>query len=111
MFQSESQGAVEVITPHVPLNHEHVQELTDTIFESSFVGQPMVVLDMSRVPLLDSAGLETLLEVQQQLRESAGSLKLSALTPLCADALRATGLDERFEIYHDASEAVRSYVR
>lgn len=111
MFQFESQGAVELLAPQVALNHENAEQLFSAIAERAFAGQPMVVLDMSNVPLIDSAGLETLLNIQQKLHESAGLLKLAGLTQLCADVFRVTGLAERFETYDDTKAAVGSFVR
>ncbi len=111
MFSFESQGAVELLAPEVALNHENAEQLYRAMTERVFAGQPMVVLDMSHVPLVDSAGLETLLDVQQTLRESAGALKLAGLSPLCQDVFLATGLSERFETYADSKAAVGSFVR
>jgi len=111
MFQWESQGAVELLAPQVALNHENVEQLTSAIIEKTFVGQPMVVIDMSNVPLVDSAGLEALLDIQQRVRKSAGSLKLAGLTQLCEDIFRVTGVAERFETFADTKAAVGSFVR
>ena len=111
MFQFKSQGAVELLVPEVALNHENAEHLYRAIAERVFAGQPMVVLDMSNVPLIDSAGLETLLDIQKTLRESAGSLKLAGLSLLCQDVFRVTGLAEHFETYADAKAAVGSFVR
>ena len=74
MFEFESQGAVEVVSAEIALTHENAEQLLTAITEKPFRGQPMVVLDMANVPLIDSAGLEALLDIQQKLRESAGSL-------------------------------------
>ena len=111
MFQFESQGAVELLAPEVALNHENAEHLYRAIAERVFAGQPMVVLDMSNVPLVDSAGLEMLLDIQQTLRESAGVLKLSGLSQLCQDIFRVTGLAERFETFSDTKAAIRSFAR
>ncbi|MGI9427370.1 MAG: STAS domain-containing protein [Bythopirellula sp.] len=111
MFKFEAQGAVEVVTPEVALTLDNAEQLFTAISEKSFAGQPMVVLDMVNVPLIDSAGLETLLDMQQKLRESAGSMKVASLTQLCADVFRVTGLAERFETYEDVNSAVRSFVK
>ncbi len=111
MFQFESQGAVEVLSPETALNHENIDKLTAAFEGKSFSGQPMVVLDMSRVALVDSAVLEALLDIQKQLRESAGSLKLSGLTQLVEDVFRITGLAERFETYPNIKAAVGSFVK
>ncbi len=111
MFSFESQGAVELIAPEVALDHENAEQLYSAIAERLFAGQPMVVIDMSKVPLIDSAALETLLDIQQKLRESAGSLKLAGLSQLCEDVFRITGLAERFETFADTKSAVGSFVR
>lgn len=111
MFSFESQGAIEVLSPQVPLNHETAEHLLNAVSTKKFVGQPLVVLDLKEVPLVDSAGLEALLDVQQHLRGSAGMLKLCNLSQLCEDIFRVTGLAERFEMYSDTKEAVRSFVR
>lgn len=111
MFQFESQGAVDVVTPEVALNHENAERFTDAFAKKTFAGQPMVVIDMRHVPLLDSAALEALLSIQRQLLASAGSLKLSALTPLCQDIFKITGLSDRFETYADTKSAVGSFLR
>lgn len=111
MFQFESQGAVEVISPETALNHENIDKLVDAFEAKVFTGQPMVVLDMSRVALVDSAVLEALLDIQKQLRESAGSIKISGLSQLVEDVLRVTGLAERFETYPNTKEAVGSFVK
>ena len=95
----------------VILTDENVEQLSAAFAEKAFTGQPMVVIDMSKVPLLDSAALETLLDIQHEMRAMAGSLKLAGLTSLCADVFRVTGLTERFETYDDTKAAVRSFVR
>ncbi len=111
MFQFESQGAVEVLSPETALNHENIDKLNEAFAAKSFAGQPMVVLDMSRVALVDSAALEALLDIQKQLRESAGTLKVSGLTQLVEDVFRITGLAERFETYPNTKAAVGSFVK
>jgi anti-sigma B factor antagonist len=111
MFLVETQGAVDVVKPGCPLNDDAVSRLQETLAGLAFAGQPMVVLDMSQVPLVDSAGLEALLDARDLLRESGGTLKLAAVSPLCADVLRIAGISQLFETYHDAKAAVRSFVR
>jgi anti-anti-sigma factor len=63
------------------------------------------------VPLVDSAGLEALVDIQQAMQASGGTVKLAAPTQLCEDIFRVSGLAQRFEVYTDAKAAVRSYVR
>lgn len=111
MYSVESQGAVDVVTTLGPLNHENADQLLKTIENGLPGGQPMLVLDMHEVPLIDSAGLEALVNVQQQIQAKGGNVKLAGLTQLCHEILRITHIEEKFETYLDVKSAVGSYVR
>ena len=45
-------------------------------------GQPLIVLDLQGVALIDSAGLELLLDVQEKCQRMGGALKLANLDAL-----------------------------
>ena len=111
MFPTESQGAVQVVSPSVAIVEGSAEKLLNTVVGKPADGQPMFVLDMSDVPMVDSVGLEALLDIQDALRERGGTMKLAGMSQLCADIFRVTGIAERIETYHDAKEAVRSFVR
>ena len=111
MFAVESQGAVDVVRPTVPLNHEHAEELAETIASGLGSGQPMVVVDLGEIPLIDSAGLESLLDGLDAIRSKGGTLKLASATPLCQEILRITTVAEKFEHFPDVKSAVGSFVR
>ena len=111
MFAVESQGAVDVVKPNATLNQENAEELTETVQNGLSGGQPMVVVDLSETPLIDSAGLESLLDAYDLVRTKGGTLKLSSATPLCQEILRITAVGERFEQYADVKTAVGSFVR
>jgi anti-sigma B factor antagonist len=111
MFAVKSQGAVEVIVPNVPLKGEFVEELRETVEHCLSDGLPMLVLNLHDVPLLDSAGLESLLDVRDVVRKRGGAVKLASPTPLSQDILRLTGVGEHFEIFPDEKAAVRSFIQ
>ena len=111
MFRAESQGAVDVVTIDVPINHENVAELAETLAAERTEGKPMLVLNMSDVSLMDSAGLEVLLDIQESFQERGGTMKLAALSPLCEEILRITGVDQHFEAHRDVKTAVGSFVQ
>jgi anti-anti-sigma factor len=111
MFAIKSQGAVEVIVPNVPLKNEYVPELLETVQHCLPDGLPMLVLNLHDVPLLDSAGLESLLDVRDLVQQRGGAVKLAALTPLAQDILRVSGVARQFEIFADEKAAVRSFVQ
>ncbi len=111
MFSVESQGAVDVVKPIAPLCQDNAGELVETVDARLSKGQPMVVLDMSEVPLLDSAGLDALLEVQQTLLSRGGILKLAGAPQLCQEILRITRVEQQFESHLDVKTAVRSFIQ
>jgi anti-anti-sigma factor len=111
MFQRTKQGAVDLIAGNISLSRESAAELARVIGECLDHGQPMAVLDMQKIPLMDSAGLEQLLAGQDEFLKRGGMLKLAAPSPLCRDILVATGVGTKFEIYGDVKSAVGSFLR
>lgn len=111
MFERVTQGAVNVIKGDVPINADHVEELAGLLQQALKSGQPYVVLDMEKVPLIDSAGLELVLRFQEEFQQSGGALKLGAPNRLCEEILSITGIAESFELFPEALSAVGSFVR
>jgi anti-sigma B factor antagonist len=59
----------------------------------------LIVIDLSEVSFLDSAGLKVLDEVQQQALDSNGRIALVCSQRRLLRLLEITGLDERFPIH------------
>lgn len=111
MISVAPQGAVDVVRFDGSLNHENADKLVEAVESDLTEGQPMVVLDMSDVPLLDSAGLEALMDLRDWALVRGGVVKLASLSPLCADVLRVTGVSSHFQVYKDVKVAVGSFVQ
>ncbi len=111
MFQETQQGAVTVVRGDGPLTSEHVQEAMAALDKCFDGGVPMAVLDLERVPLLDSAGLELLLNAVEKFDQHGGALKIGGAKRLCLEALAVTGVADRLEVYDKVTDAVRSFLR
>lgn len=111
MFERRRQGAVDLIQGDDPLTAEHLPVIGRLADESLATGQPRAVLDLSRVPLFDSAGLEWLLATQERFSERGGAVKLAAPNALCRDILTVTGIDRHFDVFADSLAAVGSFAR
>jgi anti-anti-sigma factor len=111
MFEHKCQGAVDVVTGGDRIAGEHVEELAALLESRLDRGQQQLVLDMQAIALIDSAGLELLLNVQEKCQRMGGALKLANLGSLCREVFKATGVGARFEIFRDAGGAVRSFVQ
>jgi len=109
MIAEEVHGAVSVLTPNSPLIAEHAKELGASLEGALKHGLPMVVLDLSSVALMDSAGLEALLDAHDAVRSRGGNIKLAGPTPLVEDILTTTGVGQRFELFANSKSAVGSY--
>lgn len=110
MFHVEQQGAVEIVACGVALNADNAEELKETV-QSRLLHQPQFVLDFTDVSVVDSSGLEALLDVQDQVEGLGGAVKLAVVGRLCEDALRITGVGRRFEKFDTIKAAVGSFSR
>ena len=111
MFERVSQGAVDVIRGDFPLDRDHTKEVTRLLLQCLDSSQPYVVFDLENVPLIDSAGLEVLLDFTEEFQELGGALKLAAPNPLCSEILSVTGVSGSVEIFRDALAAAGSFAR
>jgi len=66
-----------------------------------------VVLSLEEVPFIDSAGLEYLLDLQDELMASGGQISLTNVDENVAKILEITRLDAGFEVLPDVVDAVK----
>lgn len=111
MFSCQRSGTIETISGSVALSAEHCEQLSRTVATCLGQGQPRLVFDLSRVPLIDSQGLETLLDIRDQCQQRGGGLVLARPNALCRDIFRATRLERELEIFPDTVEAMGSFAR
>lgn len=70
---------------------------------------PQVVLDVDGTETLTSAGLEALLDVQDERRAQGGDVKVAAAGTVNRKILEITRLDAHLEVYGSVLEAVKSF--
>lgn len=71
--------------------------------------RPNVILDMDVTEIIDSRGLEALLNVQDKLRDSAGEMKIGTTNYTNRKILEMTRLDQQIEVFDSVVEAVKSF--
>lgn len=111
MFRRDKHGTVDVICSDEALVGERLEELERLLQACLDQGQPHVVLDLHGSPIIDSAGLELLVDTQQGYQRCGGTLKLAAPNLLCKEILDVSGVAEYFEIHKDVKQAVGSFLR
>lgn len=101
-------GPRTVLSPKEPLTQQNCADL-EASFRSCLTHPKVeILLDLESVPLLDSAALELLLSMHEEMLTRAGVLKIVNLNPLCREILIATRLFNVFSVFENVSEAIRS---
>ena len=111
MFERTRTGAVNILQGNDPVNLQNAKRLAELLDECLVTGQPRIVFDLERVPLIDSAGLELLLDYQDRCLERGGVMTLSTPNQLCRDILTVTEVISRLEVFPDSLAAIGSFVQ
>ena len=109
-MQHQKQGSVDVLDLAGPLTKDTISGFVETIQLHCYgQGQPRAVINMQDTALVDSAGLEALLDMQDEFESRGGAMKLAAPNPLCKDILVVSGLAHEFEVFDNVNRAVGSF--
>ncbi|CAB1083168.1 hypothetical protein JY97_02855 [Alkalispirochaeta odontotermitis] len=100
-------GVRTILAPSVPLSIKNVKEMTAVILDCIQRPNSEIILDCKSAKFMDSAGLELLLQVHNDLKNNGGKLKVIGLNETCRDILYATRLINVFNIFNDIHDAIR----
>jgi anti-sigma B factor antagonist len=98
-----------VISLDGTLNARSADQVKETFREVAGKGVRQVVLDLGKVPFIDSSGLAALVSGLKTLNEKEGSLKLASLQSQADLLFRLTMFDKVFEIYPDVDSATQAF--
>ncbi len=104
------QGAVTVLKPMGPLVQADAAQFRDGVGDATGRSMGRLVIDASQIPYVDSQGLEALLAASDLLGAGGRTLRLCGVSETVREVLDLTGLAERFEIFEDPTQAVRSFL-
>ncbi len=82
------------------------EDETNQAFASKISG---IVLDMTKVIIMDSQALEHLLELSDRCREQTRQFKIAGLDETCTKILEITRLLPKFDTYGELTDAVKSF--
>ncbi|MEM6468566.1 MAG: STAS domain-containing protein [Planctomycetota bacterium] len=106
MTKIEQHGSVLVVRTSGPLRSETISNLSELVAGKLSGRRPGVVLDLEKTPVVDGRALEWILALSDECSRRGGTLTLCNVVPLCADALRITGVGNQIEINADVVSAV-----
>lgn len=110
VIQEHQRGAVVILKPDGPIVAADADEFRTRLQQEMKKHLGRVVLDISAVSFIDSRGLESLVDVAEEVSQSGRWLKLCAATQTVRQVLELTGLSSQFEHFNDAGSAVRSFL-
>ena len=108
-IQTQDYGNVTVVQLQGDLDIDSVEAFKTSITEVLESGRVGIVIDMSEVGFVDSAGLEHLLWSRDHCEQSKCQFRLAVLEETCQRILEVTRLDSEFDCYDELTEAVKSF--
>jgi anti-anti-sigma factor len=89
-----------------PLDFGAAKELRERLIDVLHRGANPLIIDLSRVPSGDEAGLAVLIGTQRRARLLGSETLLAAPSPPVAELLRVSGLYRHFTVYPDIPAAL-----
>ncbi len=102
-------GAVTVLRPNGPLRADVIDSIRQQLQPKLSGGVPYVVIDMSETPLIDGAGLEWILDLDETCCRRGGCLRLCNVGELCQDILRITAVGASIQQFDELTLALGSF--
>ncbi len=109
MSRLDRHGAVTVLRPAGPLRAEAIEGLDNQIASMPPGGVPYIVIDLSETPLIDGAGLEWILELDESSCRRGGCVRICSVGELCRDILRITSVGSSVQQFDDLTAALGSF--
>ncbi len=91
------------------VDSSNANELGETLMELIDDGHRHLVVSLTGVDYMSSAGLRELVSPLKRVRRENGDIRLVQPSPRVREVLELTGLDTIFQIYESSSEALASY--
>jgi len=107
--QQTIDGQTCVISLDGTLNARSADLVKEAFRDAAGKGIRHVILDLGKVPFIDSSGLAALVSGLKTMNEKDGSLKLASLQSQADLLFRLTMFDKVFEIYPDVETARQAF--
>jgi anti-sigma B factor antagonist len=103
------QGQVTLIQVHGRVDSMTANQLGEALTKEIDAGNINVVLDLSSVDYMSSAGLREIVTALKKTKRATGDLRLAQPSDRVREVLEMAGLDTIFRIFTSQSEAVGSF--
>jgi anti-anti-sigma factor len=97
------------IVPRGRLDLPAARAMEDALNELCDLGRARIVVDLSEVEYMASAGLKALLTGVRRARLLNGDVRIAALHERVREVFEMSGFDQVFSLYASPAEAVQSF--
>jgi anti-sigma B factor antagonist len=104
-----TQGEITVLEISGDLDQLYEEEMTKRIDDLVMRGVKQLVIDLSELDLIDSAGIGGLVLLFKRMRAQNGDVKLSGVRGQPAELLERLHLDRAFDVHGDLESAMKAY--
>ncbi len=102
-------GGVLVLKPKGALREDNLVSLHAEVVSETRGGLPLIAIDLSDTQLIDGAGLDWMLALDEQCGQRGGGVRLCNAGDLCHDLLRITIVGEQLDHFDSLVDALRSF--
>jgi anti-anti-sigma factor len=109
-YQQPNATVIALDEDYDSLDDRAIQQLRTVLLEEALRAEPpLLVVDFSKTTFFGSSFIEVLFQAHKRIREREGKLVLAALSPNCAEVLKATRLDSLWDIYPTRDAALQAF--
>ncbi|MEM8756337.1 MAG: STAS domain-containing protein [Planctomycetota bacterium] len=108
-IEEHQQAAVSVLSPAGSLVGPDADVLRSRVREAVRANAGRVVLDLTHVTFIDSAGLEAVADLSDEMTAVARTLKIAAANDTLREVLDVTEVGAACDRFDDVGAAVRSF--
>ena len=105
----ESFKRVDLIEVSGRIDSSNAPELDETLKQLADQDRPQLVLNLSQVDYMSSAGLRAIVTALRAAKKSGGNVHLSQPSDRVREVLELAGLHTLFQIYEDDTAAVGDF--
>ncbi|HBE69660.1 MAG TPA: hypothetical protein DDW52_16060 [Planctomycetaceae bacterium] len=111
MLNVQTVGSVNVIKVRSALQDECLANARKTVQDCLDKRRFWLILNLHDCPLINSQGLEFIVDSQQDCLARGGRLVVAEPQPLTSEILGVTGIDEQVAVYRDMRGALSDFAR
>lgn len=104
-----AQGKVTLVEVSGRIDSMNANELGEALSDAIAENNVHLVLDLSQVEYMSSAGLREMVAAFKSARRAAGDLRIAQPSERVREVLEMAGLDAIFQIFPTQAQAVQSY--